>query len=184
MQRNELRMTVLASLFTVLIIIGGYISFPIGPVPIVLSDFFVILTGLLLGAGWGSASVGLYLLLGFLGFPVFAGGAAGLGVLFGPTGGFLIGFMVCVWVEGGIAAPGRFRTRLTFWKHLLATVAGMAVIYGCGVPWLKMILKVPWPKAVALGLAPFLIGAVLKAIAAVAIVQAVRPLLRSFRDGD
>ena len=179
MQRNELRMTVLASLFTVLIIVGGYVTFPIGPVPIVLSDFFMLLTGLLLGAGWGSAAVGLYLLLGFLGFPVFAGGAAGLGILFGPTGGFLIGFMICVWVEGWIAAG----TKPAFWKDLLAAVTGTVVLYGCGVPWLKIILKLSWPKALALGLAPFVLGAVLKVIVALAVVPAVRPLLRSFRNG-
>ena len=82
----NLRMTVYCALFTALIIIGGYISIPIpvGPVPIVLADFFVMITGLFLGLKYGLISTALYLALGALGMPVFAGGGAGLAVLVGP----------------------------------------------------------------------------------------------------
>jgi len=91
-------MTVYCALFTALIIIGGYISIPIpvGPVPIVLADFFVMVTGLFLGFKYGLISTALYLALGALGLPVFAGGSAGLAVLVGPTGGFLFGYLLVV----------------------------------------------------------------------------------------
>jgi biotin transport system substrate-specific component len=68
---NSLRQMVYTSLFTALIIVGGYISIPLpfNPVPLVLSDFFVLLAGLTLGATWGGAAVALYVFLGFLGQP-------------------------------------------------------------------------------------------------------------------
>ena len=80
---TQLRMTVYASLMAALTAAGAYLSIPIGPVPIVLQNLFVFLSGLLLGCRWGLASVGVYLLAGALGLPVFAGGAGGLARLVG-----------------------------------------------------------------------------------------------------
>lgn len=179
MQRNDIRMTVLASLFTALIIIGGYISFPVplSPVPVVLSDFFVLLSGLFLGPGWGAASILLFLFLGALGFPVFAGGKAGLAVFFGPTGGFIFGFLVCTLGSGFIAGKGK----PSVWKDIAAIIVGTILIYACGIPWLKLMLKLSWAKAFAVGLMPFIAGAVIKIIAAVMTVKAIRPIIPSFR---
>jgi len=74
MESKNIQMMVFASLFSALIAIGSYISIPIGAVPMVLQDMFVLLTGLLLGKKWGVASVGVFLLAGLCGVPVFAGG--------------------------------------------------------------------------------------------------------------
>lgn len=176
-QTPNLRMMVFACLFTALIVIGGYISFPIpfSPVPIVLADFFTMLAGLFLGASWGSASVGLFLFLGSLGLPVFAGGKAGLPVLFGPTGGFLVGYLVGVIVIGLISCKGKS----SFIKDLLALIAGNIVIYGIGVPGLKLALKVSWEKALALGFLPFTPGLIIKIVVALALIKTLRPLLHS-----
>ncbi|MBW1753156.1 MAG: biotin transporter BioY [Deltaproteobacteria bacterium] len=87
----QLRMMVYASLLAALTAAGAYLAIPIGPVPIVLQNLFILLTGLLLGSRWGLASVGVYLLAGALGLPVFAGGLGGIGRLVGPTGGYLVG---------------------------------------------------------------------------------------------
>ena len=103
----NLRMTVYSALFTALIIIGGYISIPIGPVPIALADFFVMLAGLFLGPRWGLSSVLLFLFLGALGLPVFAGGKAGLAVFMGPTGGFLPGYVLMVFAVGFLSGRGK-----------------------------------------------------------------------------
>jgi len=175
-QPPDLRMTVFAALFTALIVIGGYLSFPIplSPVPIVLSDFFVMLAGLFLGAAWGAASVGLLLFLGALGLPVFAGGNAGLGHFLSPGGGYLIGFLVAVYVIGLIA--GQRKPSLI--KDILALIAGNIIIYLIGVPWLKMVLKCAWDKAIVFGLLPFIIGIILKIIIGVSIIQIFRPLLK------
>ena len=88
---TSLRMTVYASLLAALIAAGAYLALPIGPVPIVLQNLFVFLSGLLLGPRWGVASVGGYLMAGALGLPVVAGGVGGVGRLAGPTGGGSLG---------------------------------------------------------------------------------------------
>ena len=73
---SQLRMMVYASLLAALIAVGAYLAIPIGPVPIVLQNLFVLLAGLLLGSRWGAASVAVYLLAGACGLPVFAGAVA------------------------------------------------------------------------------------------------------------
>ena len=90
---GHLRQMVYASLLAALTAAGGYIQLPIGPVPIVLQNLFVLVAGLILGPRWGLTSMGIYLLLGLVGFPVFAGGKGGLAHLMGPTGGYLLGFL-------------------------------------------------------------------------------------------
>ncbi len=172
-QAQNLRMTVFTSLFTALIIIGSYLSFPIplSPVPLVLSDFFVLLAGFFLGPAWGAAAVAMLLFLGAIGLPVFAGGKAGLAVLFGPTGGFLIGFVFCALVVGLIAGRGR----PSVLKDIVALIAGNVLIYSLGVPWLMLVLKVAWGKALAVGLIPFLPGIIIKSVAAFGLVRILRP---------
>jgi biotin transport system substrate-specific component len=93
---TSLRMTVYASLMAALIAAGAYMALPIGPVPIVLQNLFVFLSGLLLGPRWGVASIGVYLMAGALGLPVFAGGVGGIGRFAGPTGGYLLGYLPAV----------------------------------------------------------------------------------------
>ncbi len=97
-QTVSIKNTVFASLFAALTAVGGYIAVPIGPVPIVLSNLFVILAGLLLKPKWAAASMGIFLFLGAIGLPVFSGGKSGFAALFGPTGGFLFGFLASAFV--------------------------------------------------------------------------------------
>ncbi|TCL73192.1 biotin transport system substrate-specific component [Hydrogenispora ethanolica] len=172
---SSLRPTVFASLFTALIIVGGYLSFPLpfSPVPVVLADFFVLLSGLALGAAWGGVSVGFFLLLGLIGLPVLAGGAAGLPVFFGPTGGFLLGYLAEAVLAGFIARRGR----PCLWKDLTAVVAGFTVLFVLGVLWLHFSLKLDWPKTLAAGLLPFIPGTVIKAIALILLIRPLRSLL-------
>lgn len=175
-QSLNIRMMVFATLFTVLIIIGGYISFPIplSPAPIVLSDFFAMLAGLFLGATWGSASVGLFLFLGALGLPVFAGGKAGLVILFGPTGGFLLGFLISAFAVGLISGKGK----PSLLKDLSSLLVGNIFLYSIGVPWLKFALKVTWREGAALGLLPFIPGIVVKVIVSIILIDTMRPFLK------
>lgn len=170
----NLRMTVYSALFTALIIIGGYIAIPIGPVPIVLADFFVMLAGLFLGWKWGLASVVLYVFLGTLGLPVFAGGKAGLAVLMGPTGGFLPGYMLMVLVIGLIAGRGKSSVL----RNVIALTAGNILLFVVGIPWLKMNLHLSWPAALAMGLTPFVPGNIIKIIAAAVLGRILLPRFR------
>ncbi len=171
---QQLRMTVYASLFAALVAVGAFISIPIGPVPIVLQNFFVLLAALLLGPRWGVAAVGVYLLAGICGLPVFAGGTAGIGRIMGPTGGYLIGYLPAVFVAAWLAGKGKHRA----WSDIAAMICGSLVLYSCGVPWLKMVTGMPLSKALAVGMVPFLLGDALKIAAAVPVVKALRPIVQ------
>ena len=169
---NELRGLVLASLFAALTAVGALIALPIGPVPIVLQNFFVMLMALLLGPRWALAGMGAYLLAGALGLPVFAGGTSGLARFAGPTGGYLVGYLPCVLLIGWISERGRGH-RLV---DALAMVCGTAALYACGVAWLKLLTGMAWGKAVAVGVILFLPGDIAKIITAVLVINSLRQL--------
>ena len=171
---DALRMMVMASLFAALIAAGAFIAIPLGPVPIYLANFFVLLAALVLGRRWGSTAVGVYLLAGLLGLPVFSGGTGGIGRIFGPTGGYLLAYLPAVWLAGGIAD----QTRPSVPGDIAAMLIATLVIYGLGVPWLKVVLHLTWGKALTLGVIPFLIGDGVKMAAAIPVTRAIRPLVR------
>lgn len=155
----------------VLLVVGGSllvalmaqvkIPLPFTPVPLTGQTFAVLLVGAALGAHRGAASLALYLVQGMLGLPVFAGGAGGLAYLSGPTGGYLVGFVCAALVVGWLAERGRDRR---FRSAIFVFLAGEAVIYLFGVPWLG--LHIGFEKALAAGLFPFLAGDAVKLLAA------------------
>lgn len=168
------REVVLALAGLLLIALGARVQIPLQPVPITGQTFAVLLVGALLGARRGALTVTGYLLLGLAGLPVFAGGAAGIGRLLGPTGGYLIGFVGAAWVAGWLAERGWDR-RLT--TAALAMLIGNGVIYLCGLPWLS--LYVGWERVIPLGLAPFIMGDLIKiALAALVLPLGWRVLMR------
>jgi biotin transport system substrate-specific component len=156
---TSLRGMVYASLFGALTAVGAYIIIPLPPVPITLQTLFLGLAGTLLGGRLGALSQVVYLLLGVIGLPVFAGGKAGLGVLFGPTGGYLIGFVAAAFVIGKLAA---LKARPGFAWLCLSLVAGTAVLYALGVLQLSLVARLAPVKALAVGVIPFLPGDVIK----------------------
>lgn len=166
-------MTVYTALFAALIAAGAYMVIPIGPVPIVLQNFFVMLAGLLLGWRWGVACVGIYLLAGAIGLPVFAGGAAGIGRLAGPTGGYLLSYLPAAGIIGWISGKGKGRLLM----DILGMIMGVMIVYAGGVCWLKAISGVSWTKAVSAGLLPFLPGDILKIAAAAPLAGTLRPVI-------
>lgn len=176
MERKQLQLVVYASLMAALIAVGAYLQvpLPIGPVPLVLQNLFVLLAGLLLGSRWGLISVGIYLLVGAIGLPVFVGGKGGLAHFLGPTGGYLLGFAACAVVTGYLAE--KFSNPAL--KDVLAVVLGSLTIYVFGVPWLKLVTGMSWQKAVMLGMLPFLPGDAIKAAAAVLLARAIRPMVK------
>ena len=171
---EKLRTVVLASLMAALTAVGAYIHIPIGPVPIILSTLFVILSGLLLGSRWGLTSMALYLLVGAIGLPVFAGGKGGFAHFFGPTGGYLFGFALASWITGLISEYSRGSLPL----DVLAVIIGSLALYALGVPWLKMVTQMSWPKTFMVGVVPFLIGDAIKAFVVVILARSVRPILK------
>lgn len=126
---------VLAALFTGLMVAGALITIPFPEVPMVIANAFPWLAGLLLGPLWAGISTGLYLLLGAFGLPVFAKGAAGIGTLMGPTGGFLFGYVLAAVAVGFLRDP----EAKNLIRNALAVAAGLLVIYLAGIPWLAFV---------------------------------------------
>ncbi len=149
--------------------VGAQVRIPLPwtPVPLTLQTFFVPLTGAALGPGLGAASQVLYLLLGFAGVPVFA--AAGPGLLFGATAGYLLGFPLAAWSAGALLQRVSGRGLFRIW---LATAAAMGIIYVCGAGWLVLGLHFTPIQALSAGVVPFLPGDAAKAIAAAGLVRA------------
>lgn len=137
------------------------IPLPFTPVPITGQTFAVLLVGASLGARRGLASLALYLVLGLSGLPVFAGGTGGLKHLFGPTGGYLLGFLLATYVIGRMAERGLERSiRTSFIPFLLGTL----LIYISGASWLAF--YVGPAAAIQKGVLPFLAGDLIKLVMA------------------
>ena len=138
------------------------IPLPFTPVPITGQTFGVLLVGAVLGSKRGAASLAFYLVMGVIGLPFFAGGAHGLSILTGATGGYLIGFVLAAYSIGLLAERGLERSART---SLIPFLIGTLIIYSCGITWLAVVLG-SFSKAIAAGLIPFLIGDAIKLIAA------------------
>lgn len=148
-----------------LLIVGAYVSIPLRPIPITFQDAFVILTPLVFGTTAYIAIVA-YLLLGLVGLPVFAGGASGLVALSGPTGGFLVGFLL-VAVIIGVAADHWRRT--SWWRDMVLAESALVLIYVPGVFWMWHVLQLQGDtaRAAIIGLVPvFLVDVAKMAVAA------------------
>ena len=163
------------ALFAALIAGGTFIAIPIGPVPIVMQNLFVLLAGLILGPGRGVAAVGLYMLAGILGAPVFAGFTGGITRFAGPTGGFLAGYFLAAFTAGIIAREtGSSKDKVSTPRMILAVASGLLVVYPPGVVWLKIVTGLSWDRALITGFLLFIPGDILKGIAAVLIAGKMR----------
>jgi biotin transporter BioY len=129
--------------------------------------FAVLLVGALLGSRRGALALITYLLEGAAGLPFFAEASGGLGVITGPTGGYLAGFIVAAFVVGWLAERGWDRRAET---TALAMLAGNAAIYLFGLPWLARI--VGGENVLAYGLFPFLVGDAIKIVLAMFLLPA------------
>jgi len=151
--------------------ICAQIVFPLpgSPVPITGQTFAVLLSGAALGSRRGALAMTLYLLLGLVGLPVYSDGGAGVEVLWGATGGYLVGFIVAAYVVGRLS-EARFDRSL--WKALPLFTVGSMIVFVFGVPWLAVAADISLGQAFALGFIPFIPGGIVKAIAAAAALPA------------
>ena len=144
---------VLSSLFAGLTAVCAWISIPIPPISFTMQTFAVLLTLGLLGGKWGTVSIGLYLLMGLVGLPVFTGFRGGAGALLDATGGFLWGFLLsglCYWA---LERLGR----------LPAMTAALLVCYACGCWWFSVYAgDIGWQAAAMACVVPYLIPDALK----------------------
>lgn len=181
----------LVGLLAAVLAVASWVSIPFVPVPLTLQTLAVLVAGGLLGRYWGPVSVGVYILVGVAGVPVFAGGQAGPAVIAGPLGGFLLGFVLAAFIMG-LAGDATRRRGITDRRALMALVMGAVVaglaIYVVGVPWFMAVTGASLWRAVTVAFFPFILGDVLKAVVAVAVIRAVdralvaqgvRPVFRS-----
>ena len=157
---------------TALTAAAAQISIPMWPVPITGQTFAVLLVGTSLGAMRGALSMVLYIALGAFGLPIFTAGKSGLAYIAGPTGGYLIGFVLAAIVVGWLAQRQWDRKVVGAFVSFLV---GSIVIYAVGLPWLSVALgQLGRPNDVAAtlqaGLYPFIPGDILKAAAAGALL--------------
>lgn len=157
---------------TALTALAAQVTIPLYPVPLTGQTFAVLLVGTVLGFSRGALSMALYVLLGAAGLPIFQEGASGFA--FGPTLGYLIGFVGAAALTGFMAERGWDKK---WYQVALTFIAGSAVIYGFGLAWLSIFLgAVGAPNDIvstmSAGLFPFLIGDAVKALAAAALLPA------------
>ena len=127
------RSLILTALFAALTAVGAFLKIPFPLSAITLQFFFTAMAGTLLGKKYGALSQAVYVLLGLVGVPIFALGG-GFSYVFQPTFGFLLGLIPSAWVIGSLA-----RRPLTFWRSVTAMLAGLAVLYAIGVPYMALI---------------------------------------------
>ena len=149
--------------FALMTALGAYIRVPLPftPVPITLQTFFVVLSGAFLGKKLGVASQISYIVFGALGIPVFQGYASGILHLAGPTGGYIVGFIVSAFIVGILTEKNR-----SFSRIFVSMLIGLLTIYFFGILWLVIGFRLSILNALFLGMLPFIPGAIAKLVAA------------------
>jgi len=155
-----------AGIFVAIVAVSAQISVNLGPVPLTFQVLAVILTGLLLGHRLGFLSVLAYDMAGAIGFPVFAGFTGGIAHLYGPTGGYIVAFPLAAFIAGLARGKGRA-------VKLLASLVALGLIYLLGWLRLGLYLGGNFGKALELGVLPFVVPDLIKALIAVEISEAV-----------
>lgn len=165
-----------AALFSALTAAGALISIPLpfSPVPITMQTLFTYLAGALLGGYLGALSQLIYVLMGIVGLPVFAGGNAGFVVLIGPTGGYLLGFVLGSFTIGKLV---KIKKNPSFQWLLICMISGTAVIYLLGVLQLMNWTGMGAAEAFAIGVFPFILGDLLKMLVATYITIRIQKVL-------
>lgn len=169
---------VIAALFAAVITVCAWLSIPIGDVPISLALLGIYLAGEILGSRYGFLSVLVYILLGAVGVPVFSSFRAGVSVLAGPTGGFIIGFLFTALVVGIGYRPS---IRKSIPMLAVLHIAGCAVCYAFGSAWFMISMDANLATTLGACVIPFLPGDVVKIILSIVIFKALdkRGVLRN-----
>lgn len=178
-ERLTARELTVMGLLAALLCVSSYISIqlPFSAVPFTAQTLVMNMIALLLKPRQACTSVAVWILLGAVGLPVFSGGRGGIGVIAGPTGGFILSYLLTVVLIGLV----RGRTNKT-WRSLLATIAvGIPVVYLIGLPWMRAVTGLDWKSVFVTGCLPFLAWDVVKCAAAVYIAL---PLYRVVNRGE
>jgi biotin transport system substrate-specific component len=174
----------LTSFFAVLTGVGAYLTIPTPLVPFTMQTFVVLMSGLLLGPKYGPLSQALYLAIGLLGLPVFAGGSGGLNTIFSPTFGFLVGYIPMSWLAGFWGTRIEAGKKGAVLRYSAVSLAAAAALYVFALPcfYLNMNyvtgIKMGFSRAVQVACLPFIMPDTIKAVAAGWLASRTIPLLR------
>lgn len=158
-----------AGVSVALLVVSAWVTIPVGPVPFTLQTMALVVIACALPARTACLSVVCYVLLGMLGLPVFSGMRGGIGVLAGPTGGFIVGFAVGTFVAGAILSRGRSSRR-----EGVAALSLVAVSYLLGWAQLMVVGSMGPVPAFLAACAPFVIPDVIKGFVGVRVARSVR----------
>ena len=167
LEKNIIFDVVIIIIGSVFVALSSQLAFylPFSPIPITGQTFAVLFIGAVLGSRRGGLSLALYVLEGLIGLPVFAGGTGGMAIIFGPTAGYLVGFIPAAILVGYLSEKGFSRNRISMFFALLF---GSIVIYLFGV--FRLLSFVEYEKVFMLGIAPFLVGDVIKTVLATILI--------------
>lgn len=170
-RQNVLKITMVALMASIICILAPLsIPIPFSIVPISCATFAIYLTAGVLGAKLGTISVAIYILLGFVGLPVFAGWSAGAGVVIGPTGGYIFGYLLIAFFAGICMNKKNASTLRMAFGMVLGTIG----CYTIGTLWLGMQLHLNVKEALMAGVIPYILGDVIKIILALLIIKPLR----------
>lgn len=189
MKKKKSTGTILAALFAALISAGCFIQIPLpGGIPIILQDMLAMLSGMLLGPLYGSIAVFVFLVLGSIGLPVFSGKAGLQVITAGPTGGFLIGYLLGALAAGlflkfllpPASAERRHVKAKTYILITAAAVLATVIIFVCGIIGFMRVTGSDFSKTLAAVLIPFIPGNLLKIVLMVPLTHTFRPVIEQY----
>ena len=162
---NKTRMMTETALMAAVLCILGPLALPIGPVPISLATFGILLSAYVMGPIKSAISCLIYLTVGAIGLPVFSGFQGGFAKLAGPTGGYLLGYLFLALIAGWFIHHFNNKT----WMQFIGMCLGTAVLYAIGTFWLAHVAGLSFREALAAGVLPFIPGDIVKMIVAIAL---------------
>lgn len=175
MRNEQLKMLIVTALFAAIIGIMAQITIPLPLVPITGQTLAIGLAATILGKRYGVLSVLVYIMLGIAGLPVFSEMSSGIGVVFGPTGGYIIGFIPAAFLIGWLLERFGFTVK----NAVIANIIAMIITLSFGAVWLKFVAELSWTAALTGGVTPFILVGIIKAILAATTGILVRKRLTS-----
>ena len=163
------------AIFTAALASTSWITIPLGSIaPITLQTIFVMLAGLVLGSRLGTISIVAYIILGAIGLPVFAGFKGGIGILFGPTGGFIFSFIIAVYFIGKMKIIIFINNSI--WYICVILIVANLLIYMIGGTYIKLYLNINLASTLAI-LYPYIIGDLIKIMVSLYVYTSIRTYL-------
>ncbi|MBQ8525111.1 MAG: biotin transporter BioY [Clostridia bacterium] len=173
--KNKTRDMIECSLFTALLCIFCPLAVPVGTVPVTLAVFAVLLAAVVLGSKKAAVAVGVYILLGLVGLPVFSYGKSGFPVIFGPTGGYLWSYFLMALIAGFFSVGSRAKHKFAF--SLIGCFLAVDVCYLCGTVQFVLLTHTGVYEALAVCVLPFIVVDIIKCFCAVLLGLKIRKKL-------